>query len=227
MLPKLHLNIERWKFNKELGIYVSSWGNFKTKDKTPIKPMTSSNIKYLSIRVDNKCYLAHRVVLSTFKPVKDKTLTVDHKDHNTKNNHLDNLEWCTISENQQRAKEDLLEVAVKTVDIEYSPEMELIYNAAIARNIEKCRQGQSKKSTAPQKRNPETKYGVKRINKGKCVCFGEYRVKSCHAAAIIILNEQELPHSQIDIQRTASRIGEVIGKNQTLYGYKFERRVLE
>lgn len=221
MLPKIHF--ERWKLNKELNIYVSTFGNFKTKDKQPIKPFTSSNMRYLSISVDKKLYLAHRVVLSTFKPTKDKTLTVDHKDHNTKNNCLSNLEWVSREENCKRAKDDLLENVVKTIDMTYSPEMELVYNAAVAKRIENLRRANEKNK---QNQVTKTKKQYTMVKKGKCVCFGEYQVKTCTAAARIILTEKELPCSDKDIQFVASRIGEVIGKNQTYYGYKFERKVL-
>jgi len=40
-------------------------------------------------------------------------LTVDHLDHNKRNNCVDNLEWVTDSENKRRAKEDHLPSAEK------------------------------------------------------------------------------------------------------------------
>lgn len=48
----------------------------------------------------SKNMLVHRLVLSTFKPVPNMDkLQVNHKDGNKLNNSLDNLEWCTRSEN--------------------------------------------------------------------------------------------------------------------------------
>lgn len=41
----------------------------------------------------------HRLVLSTFIPVSDTYESCNHKDYNTHNNRLDNLEWCSISYN--------------------------------------------------------------------------------------------------------------------------------
>lgn len=35
-----------------------------------------------------------------------ESLTVDHLDHNTRNNALTNLEWVTLAENQKRAHQD-------------------------------------------------------------------------------------------------------------------------
>jgi hypothetical protein len=208
MLPKIHF--ERWKLNKELNIYVSTFGNFKTRSKEPIKPLTSRSTRYLSINVDGKVYLAHRVVLSTFKPVEDKTLTVDHLDHNTKNNALRNLEWCTREENFKRAKEDLVETVAKTETLTLSPAAKLVFEA---------------KRIEPEYKIIKNQQFTM-ASQGKCICFGEYRVKTCTAAARIILLEKELPCSDIDVTRTATEIGRYIGKNKSYMGYKFERKVI-
>lgn len=51
-----------------------------------------------------KTYRAHRLVLMAFKPVDNmENLEVNHVDGNKKNNKLENLEWCTSSENQIHA----------------------------------------------------------------------------------------------------------------------------
>lgn len=41
----------------------------------------------------------HRLVLSSFKPVSDTYECVNHKDYNTHNNNLENIEWCTTTFN--------------------------------------------------------------------------------------------------------------------------------
>jgi hypothetical protein len=47
-------------------------------------------------------HYVQRVVMEAFCPHPDShNLTVNHKDFNRQNNHLDNLEWCTMSENIQ------------------------------------------------------------------------------------------------------------------------------
>ncbi|AXF52524.1 MAG: HNH endonuclease [Caudoviricetes sp.] len=53
--------------------------------------MTSSGRKF---------FMVHRLVMETFSPIENSSeLQVNHKDGNKENNSLDNLEWCTNSEN--------------------------------------------------------------------------------------------------------------------------------
>ena len=54
---------------------------------------------------NNKRYykLMHRLVAETFRPTKDKTLEIDHKDTNGANNNNYNLEWVTRAENIKRS----------------------------------------------------------------------------------------------------------------------------
>lgn len=54
-----------------------------------------------------KYMLLHRLVMLTWKPTPEaEMLTVDHLNHNKRDNSLDNLEWVTVEENQVRATRD-------------------------------------------------------------------------------------------------------------------------
>lgn len=116
MLPKIHIEVEKWKFNKNYNLYVSNMGNFKDKNKEDIKLMVEKG-GYLQVPVCNnkqgkiKYLQAHRVVMETWCPKqnmwKDK-LTVDHLDHNKRNNKAKNLEWVTQQENLKRAAADMI-----------------------------------------------------------------------------------------------------------------------
>ena len=110
MLPTITLRIERWKFNKEYGIYVSTLGNFKDryKRRLPIK----LNNSYCYVKTETAGWkLAHRIVLLTWKPIPNaEDLTVDHLNHNKRDNSVHNLEWVTREENLRRASEDLLRI---------------------------------------------------------------------------------------------------------------------
>lgn len=94
--------IERWKFNKEYGVYVSTFGHFKDRFKREI-PLNKRN-GYCYCRTEVGVKLAHRLFLLTWKPIPNaEELTVDHKDRNKSNNRIDNLEWVSAEENYQRA----------------------------------------------------------------------------------------------------------------------------
>lgn len=118
------MNNEIWRDIKGYeGIYqVSNLGNIKSlerkvphvnhgKMKTMLvkeKIMKFSITKgYYTVKLckDNKysCKRVNRLVAETFIENKENKLEVNHKDGNKLNNRVDNLEWCTRSENELHA----------------------------------------------------------------------------------------------------------------------------
>ena len=91
IMPRFFVNIERWKWNKELRLYVSTHGHFKDEHKRNIACKVRSN--YFWVSANNKWILAHRVVLLTWRPlpVDGEPMTVDHLNNNTRDNRLCNL----------------------------------------------------------------------------------------------------------------------------------------
>lgn len=66
----------------------------------------SKTSNYLTICTDDKTYKVHRIICYAFNPIEGKTelkdyedLQVNHKDGDTFNNNIDNLEWVSKSEN--------------------------------------------------------------------------------------------------------------------------------
>ena len=111
ILPTISLRIERWKFNKDYGVYVSTLGHFKDRHKR-LLPIKINDRGYCLVKTEapkQPWKLAHRIVMLTWKPIPDaENLTVDHLDHNKRDNSLANLEWVTRKENLQRAAADYM-----------------------------------------------------------------------------------------------------------------------
>lgn len=113
ILPQFVFKIEKWKWNKEYRIYVSNMGHFKDEHKK-ILPVKINNSGYVCIKTPYGFETAHRLVMKTWRPTAamDK-LTVDHLDHNKRNNAVENLEWVTKAENLKRARADYLDESAK------------------------------------------------------------------------------------------------------------------
>ena len=112
----IHFSIERWKWNAEYELWVSNKGHFRTAEKREV-PIQIGNSGYCMVYCGGNIHrhlLAHRVVMLTWKPTANaEHLTVDHLDHNKRNNAVNNLEWVSLEENQRRAEADLITVKVE------------------------------------------------------------------------------------------------------------------
>ena len=109
ILPTITINIERWKWNKKYRIFVSNRGRVKNIDGKLLKVKTTS-AGYLAVRVAaKKAMFVHRLVMETWRPISNpEEMTVDHLDHNKRNNDIRKLEWVAEKENHKRAADDLL-----------------------------------------------------------------------------------------------------------------------
>lgn len=107
ILPSLNLRIERWKWNKEYRVFVSTLGHIKDEHKQNM-PLRINSAGYCTVETPYGHKQIHRLVMLTWMPIPNaESYTVDHKNHNKRCNELDNLEWVTKAENQRRALEDL------------------------------------------------------------------------------------------------------------------------
>lgn len=109
ILPTITINIERWKWNRKYRVFVSNRGRVKNIDGKVLKAKTTST-GYLAVKVaTKKAMFIHRLVMETWHPIPNsEEMTVDHLDHNKRNNDIRNLEWVTEKENRERAANDQL-----------------------------------------------------------------------------------------------------------------------
>lgn len=183
MLPTISLRIERWKFNKDYGIYVSTLGNFKDRHKRRL-PIKINQQGYCMVKTEApyKCWkFAHRMVMLTWKPIPDaENLTVDHLNHNKRDNSVGNLEWVTKKENLARASRD----KIRTISI-FSPkyplkDYQLQIKCYLVKDIECGNIHEAVAAALPyyggDKQELYKKFGnaIKAIQERKCL--GKYRI---------------------------------------------------
>lgn len=110
ILPRFQFRVEKWKWNKEFRVYVSNLGNFKDEHKNNV-PIKINNGGYVMVKTPYGHKSAHRLVMLTFKPIPNaEDLTIDHLNHNKRENSVFNLEWVTQEENLSRAKKDFINI---------------------------------------------------------------------------------------------------------------------
>lgn len=83
-------------------ISVDYDGNVYSRGKV-LSQRIDGNSNYLRVKVyidgKRKKYLVHRLIATAFIPNPDGYKCVNHKDGNKLNNSVDNLEWCSYSDN--------------------------------------------------------------------------------------------------------------------------------
>ena len=120
IIPRFYCRLERWKWNKEFRVYVSNFGHFKDEHKNELPVLTRNN-GYLAIKTNYGIKSAHRLVMLTWRPIPNaEDLTVDHLDHNKRNNSIYNLEWGTAEENTNRAKRDFINEPANRIGVKNS-----------------------------------------------------------------------------------------------------------
>ena len=107
----LHFHIERWKWNDEYQMYVSTDGRIKDKKRQLIEPkLNAAGYFYVKIP-DGRCRNVHTIVAETYYGKQEGT--IDHLNGNKRDNSKRNLEWVSFAENQRRAQEMKIETEVE------------------------------------------------------------------------------------------------------------------
>ena len=97
-------------FKENYGLSVTEDGRILREDGTEY-PQRLDKYGYYRVSIYNKddkrtyTFLVHRCVAEHYLPNPEGKKVVNHKDANKKNNHKDNLEWATSSENMRHAYE--------------------------------------------------------------------------------------------------------------------------
>ena len=124
MLPNFHFSIERWRKNKEYGVWVSTEGRVRL----------IQNKEFLNARIDKSGYcvvftekgqqFVHRLVAYTWLgDRRNEKYNIDHINSNKRDNSVKNLRWVKIEVNTQyaqytRTQLDSVECIEKTEDME-------------------------------------------------------------------------------------------------------------
>lgn len=95
---------EIWKFVKINHDYIiSNLGNIRHISSDKNRNIYNNGYGYLTVKILNnkkyKNFYVHRLVAEAFIDNPDNLKEVNHKDCNTMNNNVENLEWCNHFEN--------------------------------------------------------------------------------------------------------------------------------
>ena len=115
------MTTEVWKqvlINNEETMYeISNYGNVKNKNTHKIlKPSERGGYLGISLTFNDdkrKSFKIHRLVALMFIPNTENKETVNHKNHNKLDNHVDNLEWMTTTEqnnHKRKCKKEIQEL---------------------------------------------------------------------------------------------------------------------
>ncbi|WP_137665776.1 NUMOD4 motif-containing HNH endonuclease [Enterococcus hulanensis] len=140
-----HNDSEDWKdIDNYIGIYqVSNMGNirhcfYKNRDWWKYKAIgTNKNYLKCDLSKKDKGQLVHRIVAKAFMPINNSDdMEVDHKDEDTTNNRLENLQWVTQTENGKlSAKRKKLRAEIRKILNSANKPLSFVRIKKIVRNL--------------------------------------------------------------------------------------------
>lgn len=90
--------MENWEQIGDTGYLVSNYGRVMNPKKVILRPVKTPK-NYLVVSISRRQIRVHRLVAKYFIPNPNILPEVNHKDCNKHNNHVDNLEWISHSDN--------------------------------------------------------------------------------------------------------------------------------
>lgn len=126
-----NLENEEWRniiINNEIyeNYFISNMGRFKNSKGIIMENYKPHHSGYIFARVNIEKYPLHRLVAFAFLENPENKPFVNHLDGNKTNNCLNNLEWCTVLENNQHAIDTGLKQFYKRKIGQYTLDGELI-----------------------------------------------------------------------------------------------------
>lgn len=101
----IKLVIEKWKWNENYEVWVSTEGRIKDKKKKIIIPFILPTNYMGIVTTHGKRFPVHRIVIETWIGSKPSELySIDHINHNRHDNRVRNLRWLPIVENQEQER---------------------------------------------------------------------------------------------------------------------------
>ena len=209
ILPRFLFKIERWKWNSDYRVYVSNLGHIKNEHKQDL-PVYIDDNGYCRVHTVCCSYkTVHRLVMLTWRPIPNaEELTVDHLNHNKRDNSLENLEWVTKEENLRRATEDLIKEDKKKNNTKESPQdiIKKEKQRAITKAIENF-----------------DIYNTPIKDSTNCVLGLPQKYSSCMAAAEIMLKDDKYKDiHNLSQEAIAKRIRGAIVMHRKYYKIKWE-----
>ena len=109
MTPKVMVGHEKWKeitgYSDYSELYhISSHGRVRSVRSGKIMKGSIDRYGYHYVKLSNSKQIkakVHRLVALAFLPNPDNLPFINHKDEVNTNNHIDNLEWCTLQYNTE------------------------------------------------------------------------------------------------------------------------------
>lgn len=126
---------EVWRVIKLYDNYsVSTNGSVRSDIRRKVLHQYEDKDGYLKVALSShsvqKRFLVHRLVAEAFIPNPEGKPCINHKDGNKQNNCVENLEWCTLSENQRHRRYVLKSGLRKVTCVETGAMYESLVEAA-------------------------------------------------------------------------------------------------